>query len=103
MNTKGQGALEYLLIIGGAVIVAGIVLTLLMGASGPAKCSTQDQLANSLCAKNSIANCPTADVDGTGGTACAANSCQLDTTGNICMAKPAGATPTGRGANCFPC
>jgi len=30
MNTKGQGALEYLLLIGGAVLVAVIVITLLL-------------------------------------------------------------------------
>lgn len=31
MNKKGQGALEYLLLIGGALIVAAIVLTILPG------------------------------------------------------------------------
>ena len=31
MNVKGQGALEYLLLIGGAVLVAAIVLALITG------------------------------------------------------------------------
>ena len=31
MNTKGQGALEYLLLIGGAVLVAAIVIALITG------------------------------------------------------------------------
>ena len=31
MNSKGQGALEYLLLIGGAVLVAAIVIALLVG------------------------------------------------------------------------
>jgi hypothetical protein len=98
MNTKGQGALEYLLIIGGAIIVAGIVLTIVMGATGPSKCSTQDQIANAMCAKFTTTDCPTGDPDGTG-TACAAAACQVSN--STCVAKAAGAL--GRGANCFPC
>jgi len=31
MNTKGQGALEYLLLIGGAILVAAIVIALIVG------------------------------------------------------------------------
>ncbi len=34
MNSKGQGALEYLLLIGGAVLVAAIVIALLAGLPG---------------------------------------------------------------------
>jgi len=34
MHNKGQGALEYLLLIGGGVLVAGIVLVLVLGLSG---------------------------------------------------------------------
>ena len=34
MNSKGQGALEYLLLIGGAVLVAAIVIALLVGLPG---------------------------------------------------------------------
>jgi hypothetical protein len=105
MNTKGQGALEYLLIIGGAIIVAGIVLTILMGASGPSKCSAQDQIANALCAKfttNPTTNCTGGDPDG-GSTTCAAGACQVS--GSTCIAKAAWVSVTlpGRGQTCFPC
>ena len=34
MNLKGQGALEYLLLIGGAVLVAAIVIALVTGIPG---------------------------------------------------------------------
>ncbi|MBI4210352.1 MAG: class III signal peptide-containing protein [Candidatus Diapherotrites archaeon] len=37
---RGQGALEYLLLIGGAVIVGTIVVTLLLGASGSSQSQT---------------------------------------------------------------
>lgn len=36
MNIKGQGALEYLLLIGGAVLVAAIVIALVTGIPGTA-------------------------------------------------------------------
>ena len=37
MEEKAQGALEYLLLIAGAVLVAAIVITLLSGIAGPGK------------------------------------------------------------------
>jgi hypothetical protein len=54
MNEKAQGALEYLLLIGGAVLIAAIVLTLLTGIgqegadttgsrAGAAQCEPLDQ------------------------------------------------------------
>ncbi len=44
MNTKGQGALEYLLIIGAAVIIAVIVIVVMMGMAeeGTAAADTAD-------------------------------------------------------------
>ncbi len=62
MNTKGQGALEYLLLIGGAVVVAAIVVIILLqlgGTSGTATTattmsSTATQLATLA---NSTPNC----------------------------------------------
>ena len=41
MDTKGQGALEYLLLIGGAVLVAVIVITLLLGIADQGQVDTQ--------------------------------------------------------------
>lgn len=36
MNKRGQGALEYLLLIGGAILIAAIVLTVMTGMAQPA-------------------------------------------------------------------
>ena len=41
MDKKGQGALEYLLLIGGAVLVAVIVITLLLGIAEQGETDTQ--------------------------------------------------------------
>jgi len=40
---KGQGALEYLLLIGGAVLIAVIVIALLVGMGGQSRGTAQDQ------------------------------------------------------------
>ena len=40
---KGQGALEYLLLIGGAVLIAVIVIALLVGMGGQSRDSAQEQ------------------------------------------------------------
>ena len=37
MDSKGQGAVEYLLLIGGAVLIAAIVIVLLTIFSGPSQ------------------------------------------------------------------
>lgn len=42
-NKKGQGALEYLLLIGGAVLIAVIVIALLVGMGGQSRETAQDQ------------------------------------------------------------
>ncbi|MDD3178209.1 MAG: class III signal peptide-containing protein, partial [Candidatus ainarchaeum sp.] len=42
-NKKGQGALEYLLLIGGAVLIAVIVIALLVGMGGQSRDSAKDQ------------------------------------------------------------
>jgi uncharacterized protein (UPF0333 family) len=41
-NKKGQGALEYLLLIGGAVLIAVIVIALLVGMGSSGRQSTQE-------------------------------------------------------------
>jgi len=89
-KNKAQGALEYLLIIGGAVLVAALVIVLVLGASGPTTSNTQQQILNSLCARFSQTDCPTGDP-----TSACTDSCQWS--GNICTGKPA----TDRSADCF--
>ncbi len=37
MDSRGQGALEYLLLIGGAVLIATIVLLIIIGSAGQGK------------------------------------------------------------------
>lgn len=49
MDKKGQGALEYLLLIGGAVLVAVIVITLLLGIVDDSSDGTKDTVAVANC------------------------------------------------------
>ncbi len=44
MDNRGQGALEYLLLIGGAVLIATIVLLIIIGSTG----QTNDIINNNL-------------------------------------------------------
>ncbi len=44
MDNKGQGALEYLLLIGGAVLIATIVLLIIIGSTG----QTNNIISNNL-------------------------------------------------------
>ncbi|MBN2067988.1 MAG: class III signal peptide-containing protein [Candidatus Diapherotrites archaeon] len=58
MNGKGQGALEYLLLIGGAVLVAAIVIALITGTASGQK----DPRAMAKCALH--ADCQSCLADG---------------------------------------
>jgi len=49
MDKKGQGALEYLLLIGGAVLVAVIVITLLLGITDTGATETNTTVMAGLC------------------------------------------------------
>lgn len=49
MNNKAQGALEYLLLIAGAILVAAVVIALLSGMAGTGKAQAQN-------AKNTAVN-----------------------------------------------
>jgi len=84
MDRKGQGALEYLLLIGGAVLVAVIVITLLLQITSTGEASTTatadaaafqqcDARLNALCQAEINAVPPTttqAEID----TACGSNT-----------------------------
>ncbi len=74
MDVRGQGALEYLLLIGGAVLVAAIVIALITGIPGTtpdpstqAKCATYSTCA--LCVAD--ADCAALGSDGAEYDACA--------------------------------
>ena len=72
---KGQGALEYLLLIGGAVLIAVIVIALLVGMGGQSRDTAQDQAnrvqsatdvpqpAQIVSITASYSNCPNFDED----------------------------------------
>jgi FlaG/FlaF family flagellin (archaellin) len=69
MNLKGQGALEYLLLIGGAVIVAAVVLSLVTGITGTAQLATESRANDVLCAPFPNQDCGVTFVDDDGNTA----------------------------------
>lgn len=46
MDNRGQGALEYLLLIGGAVLIATIVLLLIIGSTSQANGIINDNLGD---------------------------------------------------------
>lgn len=54
MENKGQGALEYLLLIGGAVLVAVIVITLLLGITNTGGTTTSNTAAVALCKQKTV-------------------------------------------------
>ncbi len=83
MNRKGQGALEYLLLIGGAVLVAVIVITLLLGIAEQGETDTQataDAGAIKICESRLDVLCD--DVTSTAAEITAA--CNLDTSDTTC-------------------
>ncbi|VVC00850.1 Class III signal peptide [uncultured archaeon] len=55
-NEKGQGALEYLLLIGGAVLVAAVVIVLLLGINQQSGAQTGITTAGSLCMQDAGVN-----------------------------------------------
>ena len=88
MNKKGQGALEYLLLIGGAVLIAAIVITLVstMGASGTG--AGKSAALDALCMKFPQNQCGSiGDPDGDM-NACATSNCTWSN--NTCQGNPTG-------------
>ncbi len=88
MNIKGQGALEYLLLIGGAVLVAAIVIALVTGIPG----TTPDPGANVRCATHSqfaVCNADTGFTSGSETWNCVAKQIDglTDATGQADMAS----------------
>ncbi len=87
MNLKGQGALEYLLLIGGAVLVAAIVIALVTGVPAsisPPACITE-------CANLSVQGDVVCDAIVVADLACdngTTGVCAWDSTNNICIYTP---------------
>ena len=57
MNIKGQGALEYLLILAGAVLIAAIVLSLLSGTANQTGDDVDDRVELARCAPFDVDTC----------------------------------------------
>ncbi len=77
MDVRGQGALEYLLLIGGAVLVAAIVIALISGMP-----SATDAEARTYCGSYfNIANCENSNVDADGGGDGSSTCCAITTSG----------------------
>tara|TARA_Y100000310_G_scaffold338782_2_gene429440 strand:+ start:587 stop:841 length:255 start_codon:yes stop_codon:yes gene_type:complete len=58
LDKKGQGALEYLLLIGGAVLVAVIVITLLLSITEQGETQTTKTTNDALCVQRLTLTCP---------------------------------------------
>ncbi len=55
MDKKGQGALEYLLLIGGAIVVAVVVVTLLLNLGSTGGGTSSGAAAGSICSQKAVA------------------------------------------------
>lgn len=68
INKKGQGALEYLLLLGGAVLVAAIVLSLVTALATTGKGAASSRINDAICAPIPLGECGDkyTDSDGTG-------------------------------------
>ncbi|MBI5884754.1 class III signal peptide-containing protein [archaeon] len=75
MNAKGQGALEYLILIGGAVLIAAIVIVLLTGAAKTQQGTTQGALTEAE-KQTSIGQITLKEID------CPIPNCVVDTAEN---------------------
>jgi hypothetical protein len=66
MNLKGQGSLEYLLLIGGAILVAAVVLSVVTNLTGPGADAIDSRKYEAICAGIPNTRCGTIDPDGSG-------------------------------------
>jgi len=57
MNRKGQGALEYLLLIGGIILVAALVLAIITGVVSQTETVASGRVADALCASFTVKEC----------------------------------------------
>ena len=92
MNSKAQGALEYLLLIGGAVLIAAIVLTLLTTLGNQSSSATQKKVTAAQCAGLPEEKCGSAawtDFTGDGAADCAWNATADNGQGGTGACEPA--------------
>ncbi|MEM4662930.1 MAG: class III signal peptide-containing protein [Candidatus Diapherotrites archaeon] len=79
-SKKGQGALEYLLLIGAALIVVTIVIMLITRNAVTQECESKKTLWYTTCASKAIETlCSETDIDGDG-----LKDCQWNSTTKTC-------------------
>ena len=83
MDRKGQGSLEYLLIIGGAVLVAAVVLAIVTNLTTGGGNKINIERLNAICASQPQTQCALVDPDGLGASVPA--SCRWSATLTRCM------------------
>jgi uncharacterized protein (UPF0333 family) len=91
MNMKGQGALEYLLLIGGAVLIAAVVLSIATGLANTGQDAVDARATDALCSSIPEDRCGCAeaspiDPDG-GNTTLGPNSCTFNAALGQCIAN----------------
>lgn len=79
MNKKGQGALEYLLLIGGAILVAVVVITILSGIGSQGGETTERSAIEGICKSRAGDACGVPDATiAVGGTSCTCSDSDTD-------------------------
>ena len=88
MEKQGQGALEYLLLIGGAILVAVIVISILVGLGGTGGAEAEYSALEAQCAKypaTGTAPCSTAPASlSAGNTICTDDFGVVDADATVC-------------------
>ena len=82
-NQKGQGALEYLLLIGGAVLVAAIVIVLLLGINQSSGATTNTTVGAALCTQKIQSANPTGTSTTCAGSTICVNKATYNCAGNL--------------------
>ena len=83
MNSKGQGALEYLLLVGGIILVAALVLSVITGVASRSEAATESRVAEAFCAPLTKRDCGARDPDGEGSFT--KRDCHFDAEVNKCV------------------
>ena len=86
MNLKGQGSLEYLLLIGGAILVAAVVLSVLTNIADTGTGAADARQYAAICAGIPNSQCGQIDPDGNG--ALVAGNCEIVDTDCVYDATP---------------
>ena len=88
MVNKGQGALEYLILIGAAVLIATVVIYFLTSSAGVQTCQNKRAMWESICRSKPMQDmCQDTVIEGV------SNVCIWDSTNNECKLDPNATIP----------